>query len=231
MTTPPWWRKSWYIIIIIVVSLFLEFTWSYPANDQGAEISNHCCDFGDMSTKPVVGNATQAVAVPWRVYQPNYRIYEDSESDRRKPILPILISPNTTAPLCSAGTDDRFDKLELIVQKLTAAMDPKVAQHIENSRNVICDNWRQTPETGSYPYRASPSKQNKVHAPSWGNPMLANERINLPGHQLWTRKREITSLLMSLWWLLMPSHDFTPFDSTWKIREKRTHMLYGMKLL
>ena len=56
-----------------------------------------------------------------------------SESDRRKP---LLISPNTTAPLCSAGTDDRLDKLELSVQKLSAAMDHKVAQHIENSLDI-----------------------------------------------------------------------------------------------
>ena len=30
-------------------------------------------------------------------------------------------------------TDDRLDKLELSVQKLTASMDPKVAHHMENS--------------------------------------------------------------------------------------------------
>ena len=115
--------------------------------DQGVEISNDCCEFGDMSTEPVVGNATPPVAVPecdfdgcvnpiTESMKTASEEHITSEPDRRKP---LLISPNITAPLCSAGTNDRLDKLELSVQKLTAAMDPKVA-HWELSRDVICDN-------------------------------------------------------------------------------------------
>ena len=94
-----------------------------------------------MSTGPVVGNASPPVAVHdcdlegfvnpiTESMKTASEEHITSESDRQKP---LLISPNITAPLCSAGTDDRLDKLELSVQKLTAAMDPKVAHHIENS--------------------------------------------------------------------------------------------------
>ena len=111
---------------------------------QGVEISNDWCEFGDMSTEPAVGNASPPVAVPecdlhgfvnpiTESMKTASEEHITSESDRRKP---LLISPNITAPLCSAGTDDRLDKLELSVQKLTAAIDPEVAHQIENSLDM-----------------------------------------------------------------------------------------------
>ena len=129
--------------------------------DQGVAISNNCFEFGDVLTEPIVGNASPPVAVPEcdlnMFSNPITKSMESasekniSESDRRKP-LPI--SPNITAPLCSAGTDDTLDKLELSVQKLTAAMDPKVAHHIENSLEISSVTTDDTPETGNYPYGA-----------------------------------------------------------------------------